>query len=128
MHLPQPILCFFRTQTSSPGVLPSKASFPGRSSTSHVLNLYAPRSPMPEKRSNDQPCFGHVTPALSTMPKSSMSNGVPLDSGNDECGHFLSTKSVPHSPLAPFSKRLPVTYMVYGMELPPVPKHKHLVL
>lgn len=79
-----PILCFFLTHTSSS---PSPPPFPSLTSTSHVFNLYAPRSPIPENRSKLHECFGHVIPALSTMPKSSMSNGVPLDSGKDECGH-----------------------------------------
>lgn len=66
----QPILCFFLTQTSSsvpPAVRPPKSSTCKRPS-------------IPEKRSNDQPWLEHVAPALTTIPKSSISNAVPFES------------------------------------------------
>lgn len=33
-----------------------------------------------------------------------------------------------HPPLPPVPKKFSITYMVHSMKLPPIPKHKHLVL
>ena len=80
-----PILCLRRTHTSFSSSPPPETA---RISTSHSLSRYEPLSAWPEKRSKLHPCFGHVIPADNAMPKSSISKGVPLDSGYDECGHF----------------------------------------
>jgi hypothetical protein len=77
-----PILCFLLTQTSS---FPSSPPF--LTCTSQIFNLYPPRSALPVYKSKPHSCFGHMIPLLSTTPKSSISNGVPFESGYEECGH-----------------------------------------
>lgn len=128
---PQPILCFrlihtvlsatvsLSLNTFDTGVTPSAS----RSWTSQTCSIYCARSDKPVKRSKDHPCFGHVSPALKTTPKSSMSKGVPLDSGYAEWGHDWWLL------LAGSDARLcSIAYMVNGMYPPFISEHNYLVL